>query len=57
LALRARERAGDTAVSIAIASDAGTHRVTRTAFLGGEQGRRRAAIAAAAELWVRLADG
>ena len=29
-------------------------RVTRTVFLAGEQGRRRAALAAASELWHRL---
>jgi hypothetical protein len=51
LALRARERKGDTAVTIAADIEGRLERVTRTAFLGGEQGRRRAALAAAAELW------
>lgn len=64
LAIRARERGGDTAVTIAIdlgdaAADVGdaaadpapVHRVTRTAFLAGDEGRRRAAITAADELW------
>jgi nicotinamide-nucleotide amidase len=55
LALRARERAGDTAVTIAADIEGRHERVTRTAFLGGEQGRRRAALAAAAELWRWLA--
>jgi len=60
LAIRARERGGDTAVTIAIdlgeaASDPDrVHRVTRTAFLIGDEGRRRAAITAAAELWQLL---
>jgi hypothetical protein len=31
-------------------------RVTRTAFLAGDLGRRRAALVAAAELWRRLGD-
>ncbi|MGH2408567.1 MAG: competence/damage-inducible protein A, partial [Candidatus Limnocylindrales bacterium] len=51
LALRARERKGDTAVTIAADIEGRLERVTRTAFLAGEQGRRRAALAAAAELW------
>lgn len=53
LAVRARERHGDTAVTIAIdLGDGGAvHQVARTAFLAGDEGRRRAAIAAAAELW------
>jgi len=55
LALRARERAGDTAVHIAADIEGRRVAVTRTAFLGGEQGRRRAALAAAAELWRWLA--
>ncbi len=57
LAVRARPRAGDTAASIALATAAGELRVTRTAFLTGEQGRRRAALLACAELWRRLGDG
>jgi nicotinamide-nucleotide amidase len=56
LALRARERAGDTAVQIAADIEGRHEAVTRTAFLDGEQGRRRAALAAAAELWRWLAS-
>ena len=54
LAVRARERDGDTAVTICVASESGVTRRTRTAFLGGEDGRRRAALAACAELWLQL---
>jgi nicotinamide-nucleotide amidase len=54
LAIRVRERGGDTAVTIAVALDAQVTQVTRTAFLGGESARRRAALLACAELWTRL---
>jgi nicotinamide-nucleotide amidase len=54
IAVRARERAGDTSVTVATDIDGRTARVTRTAFLAGDQGRRRAALVAAAELWRRL---
>jgi nicotinamide-nucleotide amidase len=54
LAVRARERAGDTAVTIGVASAEGTHRETRLAFLGGAAGQHRAALAACAALWKRL---
>ena len=54
LAVRVRERGGDTAVTIAVALDGEVSQVTRTAFLGGESGRRRAALLACAELWTRL---
>lgn len=56
LAVRASERRGDTAVTIAIAlaDRAAVRQVTRTAFLSDDEGRRRAAIAACAELWRRL---
>ncbi len=54
LAVRVRERGGDTAVTIAVALDGQVTQVTRTAFLGGESGRRRAALLACAELWTRL---
>jgi nicotinamide-nucleotide amidase len=51
LAVRATERGGDMRVQIAI-STAETMQVTeRTAFLAGGEGRRRAVIAACAELW------
>jgi hypothetical protein len=55
LAVKARERASDTAVTVAVALPSGTSEVTRTAFQAGEFGRRRAALVAAAELWARLA--
>ncbi len=54
LAVEARERGGDTAVSVAIALPEGDHKETRVAFLGGAQGRSRAAIAAASILLSRL---
>ncbi|MGZ6344918.1 MAG: competence/damage-inducible protein A [Candidatus Limnocylindrales bacterium] len=54
LAVRARPRRGDLAVAIAGASAEGTWRVTRTAFLTDDQGRRRAAVLACLELWRRL---
>jgi nicotinamide-nucleotide amidase len=57
LAVRARERNGDMAVTVAVALRDDVSQVTRTAFLGGEMGRRRAALIAAAELWKRLDDG
>ena len=57
LAVRARERAGDMSVTIATDIEGLVARTTRTAFLTGDQGRRRAALAAAAELWRRLGDG
>lgn len=54
LAVRARERAGDTAVTIAVASAEATQRETRLAFLSGVAGQHRAALAACAALWKRL---
>jgi nicotinamide-nucleotide amidase len=54
LAVRARERSGDLAVSIAVDDGHRTSQVTRLAFLTGDQGRRRAANLACAELWSRL---
>jgi nicotinamide-nucleotide amidase len=54
LAVRARPRAGDTAVSVAIVTATASHRETRVAFLTGEQGRHRAALAAADILLKRL---
>lgn len=50
LAVRARPRTGDTAVSIAIVSPLGERRVRRVVFLTGPLGRSRAALAAAAVL-------
>jgi competence/damage-inducible protein CinA-like protein len=48
VAAEARERGGDTAVTVAIASPMGVHRETRVVFLGGPLGRGRAAVASAA---------
>jgi nicotinamide-nucleotide amidase len=50
LASEARERGGDTAVTVAVVTPEGTHRETRVVFLGGPLGRGRAAIATAAIL-------
>jgi nicotinamide-nucleotide amidase len=54
LAVRARERRGDTDVSVVVALGARTTLVRRQAFLAGDLGRRRAANVACAELWARL---
>ena len=54
LAVRAHERRGDMAVTIAVALRDGATQVSRTAFLSGDPGRRRAALLACAELWTRL---
>ncbi len=54
LAVVAAERGGDMPVRIAISDGRRTTQVTRLAFLGGDQGRRRAANLAFAELWARL---
>jgi competence/damage-inducible protein CinA-like protein len=56
LAVEARERGGDTAASVAIVTPAGDHKETRVVFLGGTQGRSRAAIAAASILLLRLRE-
>jgi nicotinamide-nucleotide amidase len=56
LAVRAVERDGDMQVDIGVAMGDTVTQETRTAFLGGEMGRRRAALLACAELWARLAD-
>jgi nicotinamide-nucleotide amidase len=50
LAVRARPRTGDTAVSITIVTPSGERRVSRNVFLTGPMGRSRAALAAAAVL-------
>jgi nicotinamide-nucleotide amidase len=57
VATEARERGGDTAVTVAIATPDGTHRETRVVFLGGPLGRGRAAIATAAILLRYLRSG
>jgi nicotinamide-nucleotide amidase len=54
LVVQARPRAGDTAVSVVLVTPRGTHRESRLAFLTGEQGRHRAALAAADILLGRL---
>ncbi|MFN8621572.1 MAG: molybdopterin-binding protein [Chloroflexota bacterium] len=54
LAVVARERKGDMPVDIAVSTAERTTVVHRLAFLGGDQGRRRAANLACAELWTRL---
>ncbi|HTS14415.1 MAG TPA: molybdopterin-binding protein [Candidatus Sulfotelmatobacter sp.] len=54
LAVRVRPRGPDLAVGIGLALPGGRRRVTRMAFVGGEAGRRRAAVIAAAELWRAL---
>ena len=56
LAVRARERGGDTAVSVAVVTPDRDHRVIRRAFLGGSHGRTRAALIAASVLYVGLRD-
>jgi nicotinamide-nucleotide amidase len=54
IAVEARERGGDTAVTVAVVTPAGEHRETRVVFLTGALGRGRAATAAAAILLGRL---
>jgi nicotinamide-nucleotide amidase len=56
LAVRARPRTGDTAVSIAISTPTGERRVRRVVFLTGPMGRSRAALAAGAVLLETLRD-
>ena len=56
MAVRARPRGGDTAVSVAIATPLGERQVTRVVFLTGPMGRSRAALAAAAMLLETLRD-
>ncbi len=57
LAIRARERGGDMAVTVAIITPRREHRETRTAFVGGSLGRTRAGLIAAAALFSTLRDG
>jgi nicotinamide-nucleotide amidase len=56
LAVRARERGGDTAVSVAVVTRGSEHRETRRAFLAGSHGRTRAALTAASVLFSVLRD-
>lgn len=53
LAVHARQTR-DTHVRISICTASGTTDLQRTAFLAGDEGRRRAALAAAAALWETL---
>ena len=55
MAVFARQ-ARDTHVRVAIAVDGGITELQRTAFLAGDEGRRRAALAACAALWETLRD-
>jgi nicotinamide-nucleotide amidase len=50
LALVSRRRGEDTTVTVGVATPGGSHRERRVVFLGGAQGRQRAAVAAAAIL-------
>jgi nicotinamide-nucleotide amidase len=56
MAVRARERGADTSVSVATDIEGRRATVTHAVFLAGEAGRRRTALAAAAELWRRLGE-
>ena len=56
VAVRARPRSGDTAVSIAVSTPAGDRQVSRLVFLTGSLGRSRAALAAAAVLHEMLRE-
>ncbi len=56
IAVRARPRSGDTAVSVAIVTPRGERRVRRLVFLTGPMGRSRAALAATAVLLESLRD-
>lgn len=56
LALFAREARGDTHVRIAVATPDDVTEHQRVVFLGGDDGRRRAALAACAVLWGLLGD-
>jgi nicotinamide-nucleotide amidase len=57
VAVEARPRSGDTAVTVAVVTPERTHRETRVAFLDGALGRGRAAIATAAVLLSCLRTG
>jgi hypothetical protein len=54
VAVGVQDRASDAAVAIAIADADGVTQRSRTAFLGGDEGRRRAAVLTCVELWQRL---
>jgi nicotinamide-nucleotide amidase len=54
LAVSATQRDADTRVRVALASAHRSSEVSRAVFLAGEEGRRRAALAACAVLWQLL---
>ena len=54
VAVRAEEKRGNMRVDVAIATQSGTEVVRRSAFLAGDEGRRRSAVAAAAAVWQSL---
>ncbi len=56
LAVRAHERRGEMAVTVAIVTPRREHRETRAAFVGGSIGRTRAGLIAAAALFRTLHD-
>jgi Damage-inducible protein CinA KH domain len=56
LAVRARPRGGQLAVSVAIVTPSGEHRHTRTTYIGGSLGRTQSALLAAAALTAALRD-
>ncbi len=56
VAVRARERKGDTAVSVAIVTPSSEHHERHMAFLGGHNGRARSALIAAGALLTVLRD-
>ena len=56
LAVRARERGEQLAVSVAVVTPTGRHRSTHATFVGGSLGRSRAALTAAAVLFEALRE-
>ena len=56
VAVRARERGRDTAVSVAVVTPGAERRQTHRAFLGGSHGRTRAALIVASEVLAALKD-
>ncbi|HEU0236346.1 MAG TPA: molybdopterin-binding protein [Candidatus Limnocylindrales bacterium] len=57
VAMSARPRGRDTAVSVVVVMPAASHRERRVAFLGGNLGRQRAALAAADVILTTLRGG
>ena len=56
LAVMARETKGDTHVRVAISTSDETYEEKRVAFLGGNEGRRRAALSACSAFWAWLGE-